>query len=80
MTLKKISKKLRVKTVLCLTYLTVSAALSGCSTTSVYVLDQAELVKVKAGDTVTAKFDGFLFSNQAVRRVMDAKVDNVLTK
>lgn len=48
--------------------------LAGCSTTSCYVLDQQELVKVKSGDVVTAKFDGWLMSNRAVDRVMDAKI------
>lgn len=46
----------------------------GCSTTSVYVLDQAELVKVKAGETITAQYDGWLLSQRAVDRVMDAKI------
>lgn len=51
--------------------------LEGCSRTSVYVLDQAELVKVKTGDTLTAKFDGWLLSNRAVDRVMNAKIKAV---
>lgn len=50
---------------------------SGCARNSVYVLDQAELVKVKAGDKVDAKFDGWLLSNRAVDRVMNAKVDDI---
>jgi hypothetical protein len=50
-----------------------STALVGCSTT-VYVLNQAEIVKVKAGDNVTAKFDGWVLSNRAVDRVMNAKI------
>lgn len=57
-----------------LTSLTLSVVLAGCSTTSCYVLDQQELVKVKSGDVVTAKFDGWLMSNRAVDRVMDAKI------
>jgi uncharacterized protein YjcR len=52
--------------------------LGGCATnTSVYVLDQAELVKVKAGETVVVKWDGWLLSNMAVDRVMNAKVKGV---
>ncbi len=54
--------------------------LAGCNTTSVYVLDQQELVKVKSGDTVTAKFDGWLLSQRAVERVMNAKVEKELLK
>ena len=58
-----------------------SMGLVSCATkTSVYVLDQAEVVKVKAGDVVTAKFDGWVFSNRAVDRVMNTKVDDTLNK
>lgn len=46
----------------------------GCSTTSVYVLDQKELVRVKSGETVEAKYDGWLLSDRAVDRVMNAKI------
>ena len=59
---------------LLLTFLTV---LAGCKTTSVYVLDQAELQKVKAGEKIEAKFDGYLFSNRAIDRVMQTKVDDI---
>ena len=48
--------------------------LAGCSRTLVYVLDQAELVKIKSGETVTAKYDGWLLSQRAVDRVMNAKI------
>ena len=51
--------------------------LAGCGRTSVYVLHQEELVKVKTGDTITAKFDGWLLSNRAVDRVMNAKIKAV---
>ena len=57
-----------------------SMALVSCARTSVYVLDQAELIKVKAGDQVLAKFDGWVMSNRAVDRVMNAKVDEVKLK
>ena len=46
----------------------------GCSTTSVYVLDQKELIRVKSGETVEAKYDGWLLSDRAVDRVMNAKI------
>jgi hypothetical protein len=52
----------------------------GCSTTSVYVLDQAELVQVKTGQTVTAKYDGWFLSQRAVDRVMNAKIKAVNLK
>jgi hypothetical protein len=48
---------------------------AGCNTTSVYVLDQQELVRVKSGDKIEAKFDGWLLSQRAVERVMNAKVE-----
>jgi hypothetical protein len=51
--------------------------LAGCSRTSVYVLDQAELVKVKSGENITAKYDGWLLSQRAVDRVMNAKIKAV---
>jgi hypothetical protein len=51
--------------------------LVGCSRISVYVLDQAELVKVKSGETITAKYDGWLLSQRAVDRVMNAKIKGV---
>ena len=51
--------------------------LAGCVSTSVYVLDQAELVKVKTGETITAKYDGWLLSNRAVDRVMNAKIKTI---
>ena len=47
---------------------------TGCSTTSVYVLDQKELIRVKSGETVEAKYDGWLLSDRAVDRVMNAKI------
>lgn len=57
--------------------LMLSTMLTGCGRTSVYVLHQDELVKVKAGDALTAKFDGWLLSNRAVARVMNAKIEAV---
>ena len=48
--------------------------LTSCANTSVYVLDQSELLRVKADETVTVKFDGWIFSDRAVSRVMDTKI------
>lgn len=55
-------------------------ALTSCSRTSVYVLDQAELVRVKSGQSVEARFDGWLLSDRAVDRVMNAKINGVKLK
>jgi len=55
-----------------------SMLLAGCVSTSVYVLDQAELVRVKTNQTVTAKYDGWLLSDRAVDRVMNAKIKATL--
>ena len=54
--------------------MTVLITLTGCSTTSVYVLDKKELVRVKSGETIEAKYDGWLLSDRAVDRVMNAKI------
>lgn len=55
-----------------------SILLMGCKTTSVYVLDEAELIRVKEGDFVTVKFDGWVLSDRAVDRVMNAKIKSIL--
>ena len=57
-------------------------ALGGCASTatSVYILDQAELVRVKKDQTVTAQYDSWLLSDRAVDRVMNAKIKGVNLK
>lgn len=60
-----------------LSWMVLAVCLSGCARTSVYVLDQAELVRVKKDQTVTAKYDGWLLSDRAVDRVMNAKIKAV---
>ena len=56
--------------------LMLSSTLVACNTTSVYVLDKEELVKVKKGDIVTVQFEeGWLLSKRAVERVMNARVE-----
>jgi len=57
-----------------------SVNLIGCNTTKVYVLDKEELIRVKAGEIVTAKFDGWLLSDRAVDRVMNAKIEGIKLK
>ena len=52
-------------------------ALVGCNKTSVYVLNQKELLRVKAGQNITAVFDGWLLSQRAVDRIMNAKIKAV---
>ena len=54
--------------------------LTGCSTTSVYVLQDTEVVRMKSGDTVTAKEPGWYLSDRAVDRVMNAKITGVKLK
>ena len=51
--------------------------LAGCSRTSVYVLNQSEIQRVQEGQAVTAKFKGWLLSDRAVDRVMNAKIKAV---
>jgi hypothetical protein len=66
------------RTIALLIFLTALVALiSGCARTSVYVLDQAELVRVQKDQVVTAKYDGWLLSDRAVTRVMNAKIKGV---
>ena len=48
--------------------------LGGCSRTYVYVLEEKEIERVKVGQVVTATYDGWLYSDRAVDRVMDVKV------
>jgi uncharacterized protein YjcR len=51
--------------------------LAGCGRTSVYILNEAELIRVKKDQTITAKYDGWLLSERAVDRVMNAKIKAV---
>jgi len=50
---------------------------SGCSTTSVYLLEEREIVRVKQDDMVNAKYNGWLLSDRAVDRVMNAKIKRI---
>ena len=55
--------------------------LVGCAgRTGVYVLQQTEVIKMIKGDTITAEYDGWFFSNRAVNRVMNAKIDDINLK
>ncbi len=65
---------MRIKIIALLIFLTL---LAGCGRTSVYVLNEAELVRVKKDQTITAKYDGWLLSERAVDRVMNAKIKAV---
>ena len=60
--------------------LSIGLSVSGCGRVSMYVLDQKELVKVKAGDTVMVKFDGYLLSNRAIQRVMKTEIEDIKLK
>lgn len=65
---------MRLKMIVLLIFSTV---LVGCSSTSVYVLNKSEVERVKANQNITAKYDGWLLSDRAVIRVMNAKVKAV---
>ena len=62
------------RTITSLTFLIALIGLIGCSTTSVYVLDQKELIRVKSGETIEIKYDGWVLSDRAVDRIMNAKI------
>lgn len=51
--------------------------LAGCANTSIYVLDQKEVVRVMAGQNITAKYTGWLLSDNAVKRVINAKINAI---
>lgn len=48
--------------------------LSGCVSTSVFVLNQDEIVMLKKGEALIAPYDGTFYSQRAEKRVMDAKI------
>lgn len=48
-----------------------------CASTSVYVLQQSEVIRVKKGQVVTAEWDGWVLSDRAVDRVMNAKIKGI---
>jgi hypothetical protein len=58
-------------------WILLAGLISGCARTSVYVLDQAELIRVKRDQTITAKYDGWLLSDRAVDRILNAKIKAV---
>jgi len=47
---------------------------TGCGT-SVSVIEQAEAVRLLAGDDFTAECDGYFFSDEVVKNIMEIKVD-----
>lgn len=65
---------MRMRIMISLLFLTL---LAGCSQTSVYVLNEAELVRVQANQTITSQYKGWLLSDRAVDRVMNAKIKAV---
>lgn len=69
----------QIRTMILVSLLMLSAGLiSGCASTSkAYILDQAELVRVKKGQNITAQYDGWLLSDKAVSRIMDTKIKAV---
>ncbi len=62
------------------TLLILLTLLTGCASntrTTTYVLDQKEIVRTKKGETITTEFDGFLLSDRAVDRILNAKIKGV---
>jgi hypothetical protein len=51
--------------------------LGGCARTSVFVLNKEELVRVKKGQNITVEYDGWVLSDRAVDRVLNAKIKAV---
>lgn len=49
----------------------------GCASTSVYVLQRSEVVRVKKSQVITAEWDGWLLSDRAVDRVMNARIKGI---
>lgn len=69
----------RKKTIVLLIFLMLSVI--GCSTAKrVFVLHKEELIRVRAGQNITAEYDGWLLSDRAVDRVMDARIEGVRLK
>lgn len=48
--------------------------LTGCNTTSCYVINQDEIVLLKKGDALIAPYDGTYYSHNAEQRIMNAKI------
>jgi len=48
--------------------------LIGCGT-SVSVIEQSEAVRLLTGDDFTAEVDGYFFSDDVVKNIMEIKVD-----
>ena len=65
---------MRLKMIVLLIFL---MGLIGCSSTAVYVLNKSEVERVKANQNITAKYDGWVLSDRAVNRVMNAKIKAV---
>jgi hypothetical protein len=51
-----------------------------CSTLTVYVLNQDEIIMLKKGESFTAPYDGTFYSTRAEMRVMNVKVKNINLK
>lgn len=66
------------RTIVLLIFLTLSVI--GCSTTKVYVLQKEEVIRVKTGQNVTIEYDGWVLSDRAVDRIMNAKIEGVRLK
>jgi hypothetical protein len=54
--------------------LTLGIGLNGCTSTSVYVLNNDEFEPLKKGQVFTVPYDGSYYSQRAETRIMDAKI------
>lgn len=78
---QKVNSMKRIKLGISLICLIVGTGLTGCSNlTSVYVLNQDEILMLKKGDTMTVPYDGTFYSQRAESRVMNAKIAKVKLK
>jgi len=64
---------MRSRTMILLLFLMV---LIGCASNTTYVIQDRELVRVHAGQNLTAGYDGWVISDRAVKRVMQTKIND----
>ncbi len=68
------NSKMHIRIIISLTFWMLGCVSVGCSRTSVYVLNQDEIVILKKGETLTVPYDGTFYSQRAETRVMDATI------
>ena len=68
---RNLTKLIKIK--ISLICLIAGTILTGCSGTSVFVLNQDEIVMLSEGETLVAPYNGTFYSERAEKRVMNAK-------